>query len=69
VCGDPVNHGAGDQSLADGSIRAPTRAMLEQVMDGNREVMIRVHQPYTGRDNAVSVIIGVVAESDIEAVL
>ena len=63
-----VDHGAGDQRLADGGVRAPARAVLEQVPDGHGQVVVRVHQARP-RDDAVAVGVGVVAEGDVEPIL
>ena len=64
-----VDHAARHQRLADGGVGAPARAVLEQVPDRDREVVVRVHQPAAAGDDAVAVAVGVVAERDVEAIL
>ena len=43
--------------------------MREQVADGDRQVVVRVHQPRGGRHDAVAVRVGIVGERDAEAIL
>ena len=47
---------------------APLRAMLEQIGNRGREIMVRVHQSARARHDAVPVGVGVVGKGDIEFV-
>ncbi len=69
VLGDAVDHRAGDEGFADGRVVAPAGAVLEEVPDGDGQVVVGVHQPGAARDDAVAVDIGVVAKGDVEPVL
>ncbi|MNI43152.1 hypothetical protein D3C73_974730 [compost metagenome] len=62
-----VNHCTGNQRFAHRHIGAPLWTMLEQVVDGHRQIMVRVHQALR-RNNAVAVVIRVVGERQIELV-
>ena len=68
-CGHPVDHRAGHQGFAHGGIGAPAGAVLEQVIDGDGEVMIGVQEAGAARHDPVPVVVGVIAERDIETVL
>ena len=46
----------------------PGRPMGVEVVDRDRQVVVRVHQPGVGRDDAVPVGVGVVAGGDLIAV-
>ena len=65
----PVDQRARHQRLADGGVLRPARPVAEQVGDGDREEVVRVHQPAVGGDDAVPVGVGVVARGDLELVL
>ena len=65
--GDAIDDAAADQRLADAGLRAPARAVREQIPDRDGQVMIRIHQPGRRRDDAVPVGIGIVAEGDAES--
>ena len=65
----PVDHAAADQRLADRGVRRPVRAVREQVADGHGQVVVGVHQPRGGRDDAVPVRVGVVGEGDAKLIL
>ena len=43
--------------------------MREQIVDRDREVVVGVHQPGGGRDDAVAVDVGIVAPGDVETLL
>ena len=62
--GDVIDQRARHERLADHGIFAPARAMREQILDSDRQIMVRIHQARR-RDDAVTVIIGVVSEGDI----
>ena len=65
--GDPVDHRARHEGLADRGIRPPVRAVREEVLDRDGEVVVGVHEAAVGRDDAVPVGVGVVAGEDVEA--
>ncbi|MNF72248.1 hypothetical protein D3C84_542200 [compost metagenome] len=67
LAGNSVDHGRGDQRLADGGVRRPTGSVGEQVLDGHRQVVVRVHQTRLG-DDAVTVVVRIVAKGDVELV-
>ena len=58
--GDPVDHRARHEGLADRGIRRPAGPVRVQVLDRDREVVVGVHQAGVGCDDAVP-IVGVVA--------
>ena len=62
---DMVDHGAADERLPDRCRRRPVWAILQQVVDRDGEVMVRIHQPGRG-DDAVSVGVRVVPKGDLE---
>ncbi len=64
-----VDQAAAHQRFANHRRRRPTGPVAEQIADGRREVMVRVHQAPFGRHDAVAVGIRVRAESDVESVL
>ena len=64
--GDAVDHRARDERLADRGIRAPAGSVAEEVLDRDREVVVRVHEAAVGGDDAVPVGVGVVAGEDVE---
>ncbi|MOA27799.1 hypothetical protein D3C78_1486970 [compost metagenome] len=41
--------------------------MLEQIVDGNRQIMVRIHQPRR-RNYAVAVVIRIVGKRQVELV-
>ena len=55
--------------LPTAALRRPVRAMREQVADGHGQVVVGVHQPGRGRDDAVPVRVGVVGEGDAVLIL
>ena len=63
--GHPIDDGARHQRLADGRALGPLRTMLEQVADGDREIVVGIEQPGARYHDAVAVGIGVVAEGDL----
>src|SRR5271155_3719746 len=67
--GDPIDHAAADDRLANGDLLAPLGAMLEEIVDAHREIVVgRQQSPAPGHD-AVAVMVGVAGDSDIELVL
>ena len=66
--GDAVDDAAADNGLADGAAAAPAGTILEQIRNGNREVMIGIHQAVRPGHDAVPVGIGVVGEGNVEFV-
>lgn len=67
--GDAVDHRAADEGFADGGILAPQGSMREEVIDGYGEVVVGVEESGGAGDDAVAVVIGVVAEGDVEFIL
>src|SRR3989449_10144146 len=67
VGGDPVDHRARDQRLADGRVGAPPGAMPEQVRDGGGEVMVRTEQARAPGDDTVAVRVRAASERGIRA--
>lgn len=65
--GDPVDHARRDQRLADPRGSRPLLAVGVQVVDGDGEVVVRVHQPGVRRHDAVPVGVGVVPGRDLIA--
>ena len=61
---DAVDHGRGHQGLAHAGV-TPLGAVAKQVLDGHREVVVRVHQARVRRHNAVTVRVGVVARGQV----
>src|SRR5262245_42791262 len=62
---DPVNHAAAHQRLSHRNSLTPQRPVCEQVADGYREKMVRVHQAGNGCDNPVAVRVRIVGESHL----
>lgn len=56
-----VNHRGRDQRFTDSHVFAPQRTMLEQIVNGDRQIMVRVHQPCR-RHDAMTVVVRVVGE-------
>ena len=68
--GDPVDHRGRHQRLADPRGLRPARpGAAEEVADGDRQEVVRVHQAGVGGDDAVPVGVGVVAGGDLVVVL
>ena len=68
--GDPVDHRRRHERLADARGVRPARARAaEEVADRDGQVVVGVHQPGVGRDDAVPVGVGVVAGRDVVVVL
>ena len=65
---DAVDHGAADERLADLRICWPLRTRLEEILDGDGEIVVGIHESSGRRHDAVAVEIGIVAESDVELV-
>ena len=64
--GHAVDDRGGHQGLADHGLRVPAGRGAVQVIDGDGEVVVRVHQPAVRGDDAVAVGVGVVAGGDVE---
>ena len=58
------DHRAADPRLADGGVGTPARSIPEEILDGDSEVVVRIQEPRTARDNAVAIVVGIVAERD-----
>ena len=57
-----VDHAAAYEGFSHGDIRAPLRTMREQVLDGNCQVMIRIHEPCGRSDDSMPVRVGIVGK-------
>ncbi len=62
---DAVDHGARHERLADAPARPSRTRAAVQVLDRDGEVVVGVHQPRVGRDDAVPVGVCVVAGRDV----
>ncbi len=62
-----VNHRGRDQRFTDSHVFAPQRTMLEQIVNGDRQIMVRVHQPCR-RHDAMTVVVRVVGEGQVKLV-
>src|SRR5699024_6578407 len=62
---DPIHQRRGDQRLADPRPGRPLGTRAEQVVDDRSQVVVRVHQPRIGGDDAVPVGVGVIARGDV----
>ena len=66
--GHPVDDGAGYQGLANGCVCGPVGPILEQKIDGHGQIMVGIHQSGAAGDDAVTVVVGIVAESHIKLI-
>ena len=64
-----VDHLAADQGLAHRRRRAPLRAILEQVKNRHRKIVVGRQQACAFCDDPVPVVIGIAGKGDVEAVL
>ena len=67
--GDAIDHLAAHHRLADRRFLAPLRPVLEEVVDGDRKVVVGRQQARASGDDAVPVVVGVAGEGDLEAIL
>ncbi len=65
---DAVDHTAADQCLADTGTSGPAGTMCEEVLNGDCQVMVGIHQTDGRSHDPMAVGIGVVAEGEIEPV-
>ena len=61
----PVDDRRADGRLADGHTGRPVRPVRVEVVDRDGQIVVRVHQPGVGGDDAVPVGVGVVAGGDL----
>ncbi|KWV87536.1 hypothetical protein PFLmoz3_02819 [Pseudomonas fluorescens] len=66
---DAVDQAAADHGLAHGRIGTPVRAVLEQIVDGHRQVVVGRQQTTGRRDDAVAVVVRVAGEGNVETLL
>src|SRR5262245_40742667 len=66
---DSIDETAADERLADGHVAAPPRPIGEQVIDGDREIVVRIHQPRGTRHDTVAIRVGIVGKGDLETIL
>src|SRR5712691_6770461 len=64
----PIDHAAAHDGLPDPGVRAPLRPVLEEMVDGDGEIVIGRQQPRAARDDPMPIVIGIAGEGDIEAV-
>src|SRR5262249_57579247 len=64
--GDAVDHAARHDGLSKRRVRWPRRPLRKQVVRARREVVIRRQQPGALRDDAVTIVIGIAGECDVE---
>ena len=64
--GHAIDQATADHGFTHASIGAPLRTVLEQVIDGHGEVIVRRQQTTGRRDDAVAVVIRVAGESHVE---
>ena len=65
---DAVDERARHQRLADRGARRPAGAVGVEVVDGDGQIVVGVHQPRARRDDAVAIGVGVVPERDGETI-
>src|ERR1035437_9654213 len=65
----PVDHAGAHHRLAHSRVGAPPGTVPEQVVDGNREVMVRWQQPRAARHDAVAIVVRIAGERDVKPVL
>ena len=64
-----VDDSAADQGLADRRSCRPVGAILDQVANGDSQVVVRIHQSASGCHDTVAIDIGVICKGDVVAVL
>src|ERR1700722_9813559 len=64
-----VNHGAAHQGLTHRARGLPARTMAEEIIDRDTQIVVRRQEPGIRRHDAVAVMVGIAAESDVKAVL
>lgn len=67
--GDAIKHLTAHHRFADRRFLAPLWPVLEEVEDGDAQVVIGSKQAPTPRDDAVPVVVGITGEGQIKAVL
>ena len=66
IGGDAVEHGCRDQRFSHRRIPAPPRPIPEEVSNRGGEVMVGIHEPAVGGDDAMTVGVGVVAGREVK---
>ena len=64
-----INDRTGYQRFSDSRVARPIRTVLEDVPNGDCQIVVGVHQAHAGRDNAVAVKIHIVPKGNIEFIL
>ena len=64
--GDAVDDAGGDEGFADADFFRPLRAVGEEVLDADGEVVVGVEQAGGAGDDAVAVVVGVGGQGDVE---
>src|ERR1035438_4791709 len=67
--GDPINHLAAHHRLANRRLRPPLWAVLKEVQDRDRKIVVWRQQTCAFGHNPVPVVIRVAGEGDLEAIL
>ncbi len=67
--GDAIDQAAADHGLAHGRIGAPVGTVLEQVVDGHGQVVVRRQQAAGRGDDAVAIVVRVAGEGHVETLL
>ena len=66
--GHPVDERAGHQGLSHHGVRRPSWAMAEEVRHRHRQIGVGVQKPRRRGDDAVTVVVRIIAKSHAEAV-
>ena len=69
LCSHAINHLAAHDGFSDSRVRAPVGPMLEQVVNGDAEIVVRREQAQPRRDDPVPVMVGVAGKGDVETIL
>jgi hypothetical protein len=59
---DAIDQATADQRLANGDVRGPLWAVGQEITDGNRQVVVRIHQAGSGRNDSVTIRIRIIRE-------
>src|SRR4029077_11102827 len=59
---DAIDQATADQRLANGDVRGPLWAVGQEITNGNRQVVVRIHQAGSGRNDSVTIRIRIIRE-------
>src|SRR5262249_54490525 len=65
LCNNTVDHAAAHQGFSHYDILVPLGAVLQEILDRNGEVVIRIHQPRNWRHNSMPVRVRIVGECNL----